>query len=557
MNKLELTDDQKMAICERLYSELVQSLTDQVLKLDLNEILDPEIQIDRLNSNFDTYSHRQWINNQVNSNIETIKASIRISLNKFLNNYSRYIQENPIPILHPLKSTPAIPEVKADVEVLVKPTESEAPPPAIDLEKKPALISEAYRPAVLSLRLPNAKAGMPYEASLIALGLSPGAASGLRLLDSYHSELKLNPEALTLTGLPPEAGEYTFIARYPDETEKGPECSIELFLTVNPDPKTLWKNLPSDRYHEGLYWKADAEQAVIKTRSNPDYSLYAASQRGRSHAHVGSCRDDDFAIKELSENWLLMAVADGAGSAKYSRQGSKLACLEVAEVIDSRLKDADFSKSLDAHLEAYSLAQQDKTDFHPSKEIQDLFYGLLPQAALSARKRIEKAASEQALNEPDLSARDYATTLQITLAKKFSNHWFFASFAIGDGVNAVYTGEQVYLLNQADSGEYSGQTRFLTMGNVWSDASSLFQRLKYLLIPRFEFCLLMTDGVSDPKFESEEAMLKTENWHVLCQELKQVLNTPDPGQELLNWLNFWSEGEHDDRSLVLLKGEIR
>ena len=56
-----------------------------------------------------------------------------------------------------------------------------------------------------------------------------------------------------------------------------------------------------------------------------DKKIVIASKRGRSHAHEGSARDDHFACQKLFNDWQIVALADGAGSAKFARQGSKLA----------------------------------------------------------------------------------------------------------------------------------------------------------------------------------------------------------------------------------------
>jgi serine/threonine protein phosphatase PrpC len=60
--------------------------------------------------------------------------------------------------------------------------------------------------------------------------------------------------------------------------------------------------------------------------------MLAASQRGRSHAHKGDAREDDFFIA-TGEGWCIAIVADGAGSAKYSRYGSQLICHTIGQFL--------------------------------------------------------------------------------------------------------------------------------------------------------------------------------------------------------------------------------
>jgi hypothetical protein len=62
----------------------------------------------------------------------------------------------------------------------------------------------------------------------------------------------------------------------------------------------------------------------------------------------------------------------------------------------------------------------------------------------------------------------------------------------------------------------------------------------------------MTDGVSDPRFETDNGLRSDEKWTQLVNELSPLL--ADAGQapeRLAEWLNFFSPGNHDDRTLVL------
>jgi len=64
--------------------------------------------------------------------------------------------------------------------------------------------------------------------------------------------------------------------------------------------------------------------------------------------------------------------------------------------------------------------------------------------------------------------------------------------------------------------------------------------------------ILMTDGVSDPKFETDAGLKNPALWQALWQELKTPLAEPAPDIALLDWLDFWSRGNHDDRTIALL-----
>ena len=64
--------------------------------------------------------------------------------------------------------------------------------------------------------------------------------------------------------------------------------------------------------------------------------------------------------------------------------------------------------------------------------------------------------------------------------------------------------------------------------------------------------VLMTDGVSDPKFETDAGLKLLMHWQLLWQDLATPLAAPAPDAALLDWLDFWSRGNHDDRTIALL-----
>lgn len=68
--------------------------------------------------------------------------------------------------------------------------------------------------------------------------------------------------------------------------------------------------------------------------------VVAASKRGRSHAQDGKYRDDHFRIRaDAATGWHILVVADGAGSAELSREGSRIACDCVMQALLPLLAD--------------------------------------------------------------------------------------------------------------------------------------------------------------------------------------------------------------------------
>lgn len=85
----------------------------------------------------------------------------------------------------------------------------------------------------------------------------------------------------------------------------------------------------------------------------------------------------------------------------------------------------------------------------------------------------------------------------------------------------------------------------------------LLKRTRFTLCDDFTAFLLMTDGVflirnSRPK----PALANLSAWDALWDDLQAGagLSTADehPDQKLLEWLDFWSQGNHDDRTIALI-----
>jgi hypothetical protein len=174
-------------------------------------------------------------------------------------------------------------------------------------------------------------------------------------------------------------------------------------------------------------------------------------------------------------------------------------------------------------------------------------------AAFAAYKRLEQesTATGNAL-------KDYSTTFLLSIVKKFAQGTFIAAFGIGDGAIGVYngSGKVIELMNRPDGGEFSGQTRFLTMREVIGDGSEMLRRIKFNLFDKFTLLALMTDGIADAKFGTDNNLASPEKWAELERELFAKVDfdakNESAAQQLLDYMDFWSPGEHDDRTLAIL-----
>ena len=421
------------------------------------------------------------------------------------------------------------------------------------------------------VRLPNAFEMQDYrgEVRLPPCDSARFVLTGVTGVDESQHGLKIEVDEnkFSITGTPdlsplrkdgqPAPSEFTLTAKYRLEVDGASggayEGEKEFKLVIVPSIDKLWRDepvnwdqMPEPRYRNE---KQATDSAVL---DGEEKHIVAASLRGRSHAQEGKPRDDAFRFA-TTHGWQVLAVSDGAGSACYSREGARLACEKAVAVCCERLDIESYRDGFEAHIKALS-ATPDETD--KRKPVGDSLYTLLCHAANQARQAI---AQEAALQGKE--TRTYAATLLLCVAKHFPFGWFIGSFWVGDGAIALYrrdtTPHTVYLMGEPDEGEYGGQTRFLTMPEVFSDASALYRRLRFRLVDDFSALFLMTDGVSDPKFETTNNLKNAEKWDALWDELTAahaLTDAAESEQALLEWLGFPSPGNHDDRTLLVLCG---
>ncbi|KAA6313944.1 hypothetical protein EZS27_035367, partial [termite gut metagenome] len=232
--------------------------------------------------------------------------------------------------------------------------------------------------------LPNGKVNQEYHSSFNIAELFPEIEE-VDFVGLENIGLAYQPETKEISGTPTKAGDHKITTNYKrkDWEEGKPLLTREITLIINPDPRLLWKNLETPKDIE--YYKPDEDKAFVKATSpktsatggrrqkkQVSKNMVAASQRGRSHAHEGKARDDDFKLFfDKSLKWYIMAVADGAGSAKYSRRGSQIACETVIDVC--REKITELYKTFEFQISEF---QKNKSDEN-RKKTGDLLYEII------------------------------------------------------------------------------------------------------------------------------------------------------------------------------------
>jgi len=308
-------------------------------------------------------------------------------------------------------------------------------------------------------------------------------------------------------------------------------------LTVIPDPKSLWKILEPD---EAIPYAKAHEDSLSMTSKDGGRLLYV-SKRGRSHAHAGTYRDDDGKLLISNAGWSLVAVADGGGSYSLSRRGSMLAVDASITALEKVLSGRMGNELEEAFFKNAELNSQESKEILNTKLRETIL-----SAAFTGLHAI-KAEAEETKND----IKDYSTTLLIAAHKNTPNGHLIVTFWVGDGVIALYTKEKdILLLGEPDSGEFAGQTRFLD-DSFFHDTS----RVRIKLVKDFTALILATDGVSDPFFETDESLDDIKKWDNFWEKIGSFAtnkNIKVAETELLKWLDFWSPGNHDDRSMALL-----
>ena len=164
--------------------------------------------------------------------------------------------------------------------------------------------------------------------------------------------------------------------------------------------------------------------------AKPDVSIWrcvSASVMGTSHVTQKLPCQDAHAVLILDSGVLIVAVADGAGSAKRSQEGSRCAVDTSTEYLAKRLQDAKPQTADDCE-------------------------ALLEDALSNARKALQSLA-------PGEQFGDVAATLLLTI---ITDHWL-STIQVGDGaVVCRLVSGALRVLSQLGQSEYINETTFLT-----------------------------------------------------------------------------------------------
>lgn len=160
----------------------------------------------------------------------------------------------------------------------------------------------------------------------------------------------------------------------------------------------------------------------------------SVSQRGTSHVKTGQPCQDAYRVAEAGGIWLVGAIADGAGSAKWAHVGAQTAAARAVDAVAEALDNGS------------------------APETEEAWEELLARAFRAARQALEHEAQSR-----EVPLADLATTLVLFVC----GGGMLAAGQVGDGAVVVEMADGSFeTCLVPEKGEYANQTRFLTGENA-------------------------------------------------------------------------------------------
>ena len=360
--------------------------------------------------------------------------------------------------------------------------------------------------------MPHAASAAPGEASH-----TPGSSPVPSTLPPDAGEPPAAPAsgaASELSTQPDDAGELTIppapVTPSPSDDAAEPTALSDAAVLAHTAALWQYHPVPADEPDAAPEYKT--EERKIGTAD-----FIAARVRGKKHKHDGTNCDDWFAAAQAGDI-AIVAVADGAGSKRFSRVGARAASEAAVGSIYEQLTRCEAASP--EKRAALALPMADAAFVGACTRLG----AILHEGVLTARRAVEAAFYERcgredytALLGRDLALADFAATLLVTIAVPVPElaERLFISCQVGDGMTCAVDTRAPYasavkLLGKPDSGDFSGETDFLTSAAM-AELASLQNRT---LVTRgaYDLLLTMTDGVADDYFNEKEL-------HRLCLDL--------------------------------------
>ncbi len=311
-----------------------------------------------------------------------------------------------------------------------------------------------------------------------------------------------------------------------NKTVQLPEAS-----SVAPPVAAQWKYLPvPDGPNKHSEYNA-------QTALSPEgFKIVAARVRGKMHKHNGTNCDDWFEVDTIGP-WTIIAVSDGAGSCRLSRVGSREASKAATQSLSKALQEHRLNQRDIWNVDTFRRDSSGVFGESDIEFVQKSLHGAMIQAYDAMEKQIvdlQNSADHYIyLGDRRPTIDDLSATLLIavhaTVNFKGRPYSFIMTCHIGDGMIAALANTgMIQLLATPDTGDFSGQTKFLTSSNQLD--------LKNLISKTFPFfsplraLMVMTDGVSDDYFPNDPEMLRLYGDLVL----NRAISIAEPSKEIVS-----------------------
>ncbi len=275
--------------------------------------------------------------------------------------------------------------------------------------------------------------------------------------------------------------------------------------------------------HTAGMWKYNPVPQDIEPHSeyasvyeNNDYAeIIAARVRGKKHKHEGTNCDDWYEYKMVGDT-VIVAVSDGAGSKVLSRIGAKESCVAAVNYLDTEFKG--LQKDNPHMQKGLGMPLDSKEFIAECTKLAGILQGSVNAAFIGAQNAFKSRKTSDELIEslgkvPDI--RDFSSTFLaaaiVPVNVNGSKEHFVISVQIGDGMIASVNADTSFtdalrILGNADSGNFAGETEFLTSDTVRSP-ESLMSRTK-IGRRKMSSLMLMTDGVADDYYPNSPEILR-------------------------------------------------
>jgi hypothetical protein len=197
---------------------------------------------------------------------------------------------------------------------------------------------------------------------------------------------------------------------------------------------------------------------AVSARTASPWRVAGAAVRGVSHERMDLPCQDVADWRVLPDGTLLIAVADGAGSAQFSDAGARLAVDAVLRRLLELLNGASLPEDTQppAGFDVDELEADAQAFEEPAEGVDEpgAFWNVVMLDAFETAR----AEVLQMAEETGESPREYATTLTCVAADTDR----LAVAQIGDGAVVADHGEGLFSATRLQRGEYANETHFLT-----------------------------------------------------------------------------------------------